>query len=291
MALTIFSGKQKLFFIDWIFFILNGVIWVDRKNKEDMAASKEAVLKYLAKNQSILWFPEGTWNLTPSQLMLPMKWGIIDIARQAGAQIIPMALDYNREKNLCRVKFGTPMEGESLENKEEAIRSLRDNMATLRWDFISEQSIQHRAETNVEQLKKDKKLLLERVGNHARDYLEGETVYDSNLIKADGLFLRTLYFNGRLVKDPVLSEWMDFLKNSKYVNAAPARLDEQEFSRESQVYYEHGGIEKINEFLKGIGISSIEEAKKICDDKGIDVYNLVKGIQPICFENACWSPC
>ncbi len=105
----------------------------------------------------------------------------------------------------------------------------------------------------VEQLKKDKKLLLERVGNHARDYLEGETVYDSNLIKADGLFLRTLYFNGRLVKDPVLSEWMDFLKNSKYVNAAPARLDEQEFSRESQVYYEHGGIEKINEFLKAIG--------------------------------------
>lgn len=151
----IFSGKQKLFFIDWIFFILNGVIWVDRKNKEDMAASKEAVLKYLAKNQSILWFPEGTWNLTPSQLMLPMKWGIIDIGRQAGAQIIPMALDYNREKNLCRVKFGTPMEGESLENKEEAIRSLRDNMATLRWDFISEQSIQHRAETNVEQLKKE----------------------------------------------------------------------------------------------------------------------------------------
>ena len=48
-------------------------------------------------------------------------------------------------------------------------------------------------------------------------------------------------------------------------------------------------IDQINAELAKHGISSIEEAKKICDDKGIDVYNLVKGIQPICFENACWA--
>ena len=48
-------------------------------------------------------------------------------------------------------------------------------------------------------------------------------------------------------------------------------------------------IDQINAELLKHGISSIEEAKKICDDKGIDVYNLVKSIQPICFENACWA--
>ena len=48
-------------------------------------------------------------------------------------------------------------------------------------------------------------------------------------------------------------------------------------------------IDQINAELEKHGISSIEEAKKICDDKGIDVYNIVKGIQPICFENACWA--
>ncbi len=48
-------------------------------------------------------------------------------------------------------------------------------------------------------------------------------------------------------------------------------------------------IDQINAELAKHGISSIEEAKKICDDKGIDVYNLVKSIQPICFENACWA--
>ena len=48
-------------------------------------------------------------------------------------------------------------------------------------------------------------------------------------------------------------------------------------------------IDQINAALNKYGIASIEEAKKICDDKGLDVYNIVKQIQPICFENACWA--
>ena len=41
--------------------------------------------------------------------------------------------------------------------------------------------------------------------------------------------------------------------------------------------------------LKEYGISSIEECKEICDAAGIDVYHLIEGIQPICFENAKWA--
>ena len=37
------------------------------------------------------------------------------------------------------------------------------------------------------------------------------------------------------------------------------------------------------------GIKSIEECKKICEEKGVDVYKIVEGIQPICFENAKWA--
>lgn len=46
-------------------------------------------------------------------------------------------------------------------------------------------------------------------------------------------------------------------------------------------------IKQVNSVLKKYNIGSLEDAKKICDDKGIDVYNIVKSIQPICFENAC----
>lgn len=48
-------------------------------------------------------------------------------------------------------------------------------------------------------------------------------------------------------------------------------------------------IDKINEVLKANGIASIEEAKAICDEKGVDAAGIVRGIQPICFENACWA--
>ena len=41
--------------------------------------------------------------------------------------------------------------------------------------------------------------------------------------------------------------------------------------------------------LKEYGISSIEECKDITMAAGIDVYNLIEGIQPICFENAKWA--
>ena len=46
---------------------------------------------------------------------------------------------------------------------------------------------------------------------------------------------------------------------------------------------------KILGVLKEYGISSIDECKKICDEKGIDPYKIVEETQPIAFENAKWA--
>ena len=48
-------------------------------------------------------------------------------------------------------------------------------------------------------------------------------------------------------------------------------------------------IDKINAALKEAGIKDLEEARQICLDKGIDVEKIVKGIQPIAFDNAVWA--
>lgn len=48
-------------------------------------------------------------------------------------------------------------------------------------------------------------------------------------------------------------------------------------------------IDKVNAALNEYGIASLDEAKQICADKGIDPYAMVKEIQPIAFENACWA--
>ena len=48
-------------------------------------------------------------------------------------------------------------------------------------------------------------------------------------------------------------------------------------------------IDKINGVLAQYGINSVEECLDICKEKGFNPYEIVKGIQPICFENACWA--
>lgn len=48
-------------------------------------------------------------------------------------------------------------------------------------------------------------------------------------------------------------------------------------------------IAQINELLKQYGLETIESADKLCKSKGMDVAAIVKSVQPICFENACWA--
>ena len=48
-------------------------------------------------------------------------------------------------------------------------------------------------------------------------------------------------------------------------------------------------IDQIIPVLEKYDIKDLEEARQICLDKGFDPYEIVKGVQPICFENACWA--
>jgi len=48
-------------------------------------------------------------------------------------------------------------------------------------------------------------------------------------------------------------------------------------------------IDQITPVLAKYGMKSLEEAKEVCDAYGVDVAAIVRKIQPICFENACWA--
>ena len=48
-------------------------------------------------------------------------------------------------------------------------------------------------------------------------------------------------------------------------------------------------IDQIIPVLEKYDIKDLEEARQICLDKGFDPAEIVKGVQPICFENACWA--
>lgn len=46
---------------------------------------------------------------------------------------------------------------------------------------------------------------------------------------------------------------------------------------------------KLQQFLQQAGLQSLEQAQDISQQKGLDIAAIVKGIQPICFDNACWA--
>ena len=46
---------------------------------------------------------------------------------------------------------------------------------------------------------------------------------------------------------------------------------------------------KIEKCLAEYGLGSLEEARDLCLSKGVDAAKIVKGIQGIAFENACWA--
>ena len=48
-------------------------------------------------------------------------------------------------------------------------------------------------------------------------------------------------------------------------------------------------IDKIEKVMSQYGIKDLEDARKICVDRGFDPLELVRGVQRICFDDACWA--
>lgn len=147
-------GKQNLEPLDELFFDLNGAIYVDRSDKNDKKESKRAMVEYLKKDVPIIMFPEATWNMTDEKLMLPMRWGIIDIAKEANAQIVPVVIDYDKKEKKCKVKFGKTIVPEE-KNKKDLINELRDEMATIRYEFFEEKGKIRREDLDITKEKQD----------------------------------------------------------------------------------------------------------------------------------------
>jgi len=140
----ILAGKQRLEFIDRLAFMMNGTIWVDRKDKASKKKSSERMIKLLNQGENILMFPEGTWNLTPSKPMLPLYWGCIDLARFSKKPIVPIVLEYVKDE--VYIKYGQPICVSKDADKGEMIQELADIFATLKWDIWSEFPVIHRAD-------------------------------------------------------------------------------------------------------------------------------------------------
>ena len=123
--------------LDAPFLSVNGVIYFNEKDKEDRKLVSKKMIDHLQNGGNLMYFIEGTWNITPNLPMLPSYWGIVDIAKKGNAIIVPVACD--QYGKLFKVNIGKNFDmlnyGEGVEEKSRAIKDLRDTLATLKWEI------------------------------------------------------------------------------------------------------------------------------------------------------------
>lgn len=118
---------------DGMFLEANRVNYVDRGHKEDRKNSVIKMQRDLKHGFNLLWFIEGTWNLSANRLVYPLSYSVIKLALECNADIVPIA--FHQVDRTMYVKFGEvfrPDEGKEL---TESIATLRDVLATLKWDI------------------------------------------------------------------------------------------------------------------------------------------------------------
>ncbi len=133
--------------IDAPFIAANGVIYFNEFVKDDRKLATKKMIAHLCAGGNLMYFPEGTWNMSPNLPMLPCYWGIVEVAQKSNAVIIPIAADQYGKKFKVNIgeNFDVNKYGDTNEEKTKAISDLRDKMASLKWE-IWETEFQKRCE-------------------------------------------------------------------------------------------------------------------------------------------------
>ena len=123
--------------IDAPFLAVNGVIYFNERVKDDRATVSQRMINHLRDGGNLMYFPEGTWNMTPNLPMLPCYWGIVDVAQKSNAVIVPVAADQYGKKFKINIgsNFDMSIYGNTKEEKAKAITDLRDVLSTLKWEI------------------------------------------------------------------------------------------------------------------------------------------------------------
>lgn len=127
--------------IDGFFLGLNGVLYFDEKNKEERRDVKERMKRVLRDGGNVLYFPEGTWNLTANLPLNKCYYGIIEVAKEADAIIIPIGIEQYGKEFIAKVGRNFDVRRYTFDkiDKREIqkiiIRDLRDELATLKWEI------------------------------------------------------------------------------------------------------------------------------------------------------------
>ena len=82
------------------------------------------------------WHTEGTQNVSPDLLLNHLYAGAVDLAITCHAEIVPIALEWDKDTYYCVIGENIDYTGCRYEDRFTLSENLRDQMATLKWKII-----------------------------------------------------------------------------------------------------------------------------------------------------------
>lgn len=116
---------------------LNGVMLLDRKDKESRKAAKEKMKYAMSLGVDILMYPEGTLNKTENLIVQKLFPGIYDVAIECNALIVPIAI-IQEGKNIYAKACDTFDICQY--DRQEGLNILRDLMASAKYELMEKYS-------------------------------------------------------------------------------------------------------------------------------------------------------
>ena len=126
------------------FLNLNGVFYFRETDAEDRKAVAKKMIQHLCDGGNMLYFPEGAWNFSPNLPVQPLFPGIIRVAKEANAYIVPIGVEQYGKRFVIRI--GCPMNSKDYPDIDSSLETLRDQMATLKWSIWNEEQCAKREE-------------------------------------------------------------------------------------------------------------------------------------------------
>ena len=128
--------------------INTGLVLVKKGNRQNNADAKLDTIRLLLEGHSIVWFPEGTWNLSPNKLHLPMSYGFLDAARKADCPVIPSVIEYTYDtsepkENITKIHihYGKPIYVKIEDSLSDKLAEYEEAISTIRYQLIEEKGI------------------------------------------------------------------------------------------------------------------------------------------------------
>lgn len=136
--------------IDAPFLNANGVFYFNEKIPADRKEVTQRMIDHLRQGGNLMYFPEGTWNLSQNLPVLPCYWGIVEVAQKGNAVVIPVAAEQYEKHFVINIGSNFEMKAYGTD-KASAIGDLRDALATLKWEIWENQPAEQRKNLNLDE--------------------------------------------------------------------------------------------------------------------------------------------